>query len=90
MQIRRMLPSPILGMDQNTTDLANRMVHAGHDEYLVTTPRVSRDRYVSIVTTHTPEEANNSEFSAQAPNLHEAHRTLLVKTAAVMPSLKGR
>jgi alpha-maltose-1-phosphate synthase len=56
-------------MHQYTSDLANRMVTAGHEVHLVTTTRVPRDRYLPAVTIHTPVTLNNTGFSLEGVRL---------------------
>ena len=76
MRICYVLLSPTLGMHQYTSDLANRMVGAGHDAHLVTTKHASRDRYGPDIKIQTPIETTNTGFSLEAIDVHGFRRTL--------------
>lgn len=56
-------------MHQYASDLANRMVQAGHEVHLVTTTQAPRDRYVAAVTIHTPVTLSDTGFSLEGLRL---------------------
>jgi len=64
MRLLYILLSPTFGMHQYTAGLANRMVEAGHEVHLLTTPQFPRDRYASQVAIHTPVNTRDTGFSA--------------------------
>jgi len=66
MRLCYVLLSPTFGMHQYTADIANRMALAGHEVHLVTTTRYPRDRYLPVISVHTPVHTRNSGFSLDA------------------------
>ncbi len=86
MRLCYVLLSPTFGMHQYTADLANRMVQAGHDVYLVTTTRYPRDRYLPAISVHTPVDTRNTGFSPAGLRL-SGSREAQAEICALFPDL---
>ena len=83
MRIFYVLLSPTFGMHQYTSDLASRMLHAGHDVHLITTSRGPLDRYPPGLPMCTPLRAGNSGLERVTLRFD---RLWAVKTAIVESS----